>query len=144
MFGRLFGAALHNSRVRFHEVVTAHARLARKSCGDNYHIAVCSVGVIVCASDVCVIKLDGARFEQVERLALGDPLSDVDKHNIAQFLCGSPMGRCGSYVSCTYDGNLVAPWHFAEKFPSRGLGPDIRYNKFGRNCVQDEKTFRRM
>ena len=85
----------HDLVIRVEQVVAAHAGFARDAGRDDDDVGVRGVFVIVGAADVGVAFLDGHGFEQIESLALGHALDDVDEYDVGQFLGGDPVsGRC--------------------------------------------------
>jgi len=49
------------------------------------------------------VLFNGRRFGQIERLALGHALNDIDQDHIAEFFFRQPLGRGGAYVSGPYN-----------------------------------------
>ncbi len=66
------------------------------------------IGVVVGADDPGVVTDDRRRLGQVEALALGQPLDDVDEDDVGQAGLGDPLGGGGADVAGTDDGDLVA------------------------------------
>ena len=89
----------HDLEVGVEQVVAAHAGLARDARGDDDDIGVGGVGVVVGAGDGAVALLDRHGLHQVERLALGDALHDVDQHHVRQFLRRDPVRSRRPYIS---------------------------------------------
>ena len=109
-FTTLPTTSLHDLVVGVEQVVAAHSGLARNAGSDDHDVGVGGIGVIVGARDVAVALLHRHGLQQIERLALGNSLHDVDEHDIGQFLGSDPMGRGGPNISCSYNRNLLA--HF--------------------------------
>ena len=76
--------AAHDPRVLGQQVVAAHARLARQAGGDHDDVGAGGVGVVVGAHDLQSWPITGGGFRQVERLALRQPLDDVDEDDVRQ------------------------------------------------------------
>src|SRR3954447_12892706 len=66
------------------------------------------LGVVVRADDMHVALLYRHGLEQIERLALGNALRDIDQHDVRELLGGNPMRRGRAYVACSYDGYFLA------------------------------------
>ena len=88
--GRVFLDAgadlLHHLDVDADEVIAAHAGLARHARRHDAHVRALDVGVGVRALEVAVEALDRTRLRDIERLALGQALRDVEEDDVAQFL----------------------------------------------------------
>ncbi len=66
------------------KIVAAHAGLARHAGGDDHDVDALDVGVGIRALELGVEAFDRARLREVERLALGQALDDVEEHDIAK------------------------------------------------------------
>ena len=80
-----------DARVLGEQVVAAHARLARQAGGDDDDVRAGRVGVVVRAGDRHVVADDRRRLGQVERLALGQALDDVDQHDVGERALGDAL-----------------------------------------------------
>ena len=114
-FGRLrrgrLDDGLDDARVLRQQVVAAHARLAREPGGDDDHVGAGGVGVVVRADDPGVVADDRRRLGEVEALALGQALDDVDEDDVGEACLGDPLGGGGADVPGADDRDLV-PRHF--------------------------------
>ena len=90
------------------QVVAAHPRLPGKPARDDDDVAARGVGVVVRADDPGVMTDDRRRLGQVETLALGQPLDDVDEDDVGETRLGDPLGGGGADVAGSDDGDLVA------------------------------------
>ena len=84
---------LHHLEVDAEEVVAAHARLARDAGGDDADVGAGDLLVGVGALELGVELVDRARLGDVERLALGDALGDVEEHDVAELPERRQMGE---------------------------------------------------
>ena len=75
---------LHHLDVDADEVVAAHARLARHAGGDDAHVGALDISISIGAAQLAVEALDRAGLGDIERLALGQALGDVENHDVAQ------------------------------------------------------------
>ena len=66
------------------------------------------VGVVVRADDAGVVADDRRRLGEVEALALGQALDDVDEDDVGEAGLGDPLGGGGADVAGADDGDLVA------------------------------------
>ena len=53
------------------QIVAAHARLARRTRGDDHHVRASGRGIVIGASDRDIVADDRTGLGQIERLALG-------------------------------------------------------------------------
>ncbi len=95
-----------DARVLGQQVVAAHARLAGQAGGDDDDVGAGRVGVVVGARDRAVVAHDRRRLGQVERLALGQPLDDVDQDDVGQASLGDALGGGRADVAGADDGDL--------------------------------------
>src|SRR5690606_28444316 len=111
--GGVLDALLHDApddiEVGLEQVVAGHAGLAGHAGRDDDHVGVGRLLVAVGADDADVEALDGARFQQVQGLALRHALHDVHQYDVAQLFCGRPVGSSGPDVACADNGDL-RPW----------------------------------
>jgi len=49
--------------------------------------------------DVDVALLNGHRFKQIKRLALGHAFHNINQHHVGQFLGRDPVCRSGTHIS---------------------------------------------
>ena len=90
------------------QVVAAHARLARHAGGDDDHVGAGDVLVVVGAGDLRVEALDRAALLEVERLALGNALDDVEQDDVAELLLRGQVGEGAADIAGTDQGDLLA------------------------------------
>src|SRR5207249_9875517 len=93
-----------------HEIVPAHARRARLARGDHDHLRALGLRVAVRPDDVRLVAEHGSRLIDVECLALGQVLDDVDENDVRvvpprQLLRDRGADRTGS------DDRHLAPAH---------------------------------
>src|SRR5579883_1971342 len=95
--GRIFldtGAdLLHHLQIRLEKVVAAHPRLARDAGGYDHDICALEVGIVIDPEIAGIETFDWRGLRDVERLALGQALHDVEHHDIAEFLESDQMGK---------------------------------------------------
>ena len=94
--------------VGLHQVVAAHPRLARDTRGHDDDVGAGRVGVVVRAQDVRIVADDRRRLGQVETLALGQSLDDVDEDDVGDPGFGDPLSSRGTDIAGADDGDLVA------------------------------------
>ena len=108
--GRVGGNALtdgfHDFQVDAKQVVAAHAGLARHTGGDDDHIGARYVGVIGGAFHIGIEPCGGAGLGDIQGLALGDAIRNVEQDDIAQFLECYQMGKRAADLSCADKGDL--------------------------------------
>ena len=92
------------------EVVPAHPRLAGEPGRDDDDVGAGRVGVVVRADDPAVVADDRGRLGEVEALALGQALDDVDEDDVGETGLGDPLGGGRADVAGADDGDLV-PGH---------------------------------
>ena len=90
------------------QVVAAHPGLAGEAGGDDDDVGAGRVGVVVGADDPGVVADDRRRLGEVEALALGQALDDVDEDDVGEAGLGDPLGGRGADVAGADDGDLVA------------------------------------
>ena len=76
--------ARHDLRVHGDQIVTAHARLARKPGGHDDDVRALDVLVAVRALELHVEAVDRRRLGDVEHLPLRQPLDDVEEDHVAE------------------------------------------------------------
>src|SRR5450759_2821618 len=106
--GSLLHDGPHDARVLGHEVVAAHARLARQAGGHDDDLRARGVRVIVRAGDPDVVADDRGGLDQVERLALGQPLNDINQHDVGEARLDDLLGGGRTDVAGADDGDLAA------------------------------------
>ncbi len=102
----LLDDAAHDAGVLGEQVVAAHARLARQPGRDDDDVRAGRVGVVIRADDLHVVAHDRRRLGQVERLALGQTLDDVDQHHVGQAPLGDALRDGGADIAGADDGYL--------------------------------------
>jgi hypothetical protein len=113
----------HDTGVGHHQVVARHPGLAGDPARDHHDVAARSLLVAVGAGDLAVVPDHGARFEDVQRLALGQALDDVDQDDVGVVTLGETLGQGGADVARADDGDLVAHGGASGGF---GRHPDCR------------------
>ncbi len=79
--------------------------------GDDHHVGAVDVGVVVAAGDLRVEAFDRAALAEVERLALGDALGDVEQDDVAEFLLGGEVGeRAADVAGADRARSSCEPW----------------------------------
>ena len=99
---------LHDLEVDAEEVVAAHAGLARHAGGDDDDVGAGDGGVVAGAGDLGVEPVDRAGLGQVERLALGHAVDDVEQDDVAEFLQRGQMGERAADLTGADQSNLLA------------------------------------
>ena len=84
---------LDDARVLRQQVVAAHPGLAGEARGHDDDVGARGVGVVVRAHHAGVVADDGRRLGQVEALALGQALDDVDEDDVGQARPRRSVGR---------------------------------------------------
>ena len=82
MLRGLFDDRPDDPRILRQEVVPAHAGLAGEAGRDDDDVRAGRIGVVVRPDDSRVVADDGRRLGQVEALALGQALDDVDEDDV--------------------------------------------------------------
>jgi hypothetical protein len=103
------------------QVVAAHPRLARQTRRDDDDVGSGRVRVVVRARHPCVVADHRGRLGEVEALALGQSLDDVNQHDVGQPGLGDPLGGRGPDVAGADNGDLVAR-HVEDRLLSVGWG----------------------
>ena len=110
--GECFAASVDDrpddARVLREQVVAAHPGLAGEARGDDDDVAARGVGVVVRADHPGVVPDDRRRLGQVEALALGQALDDVDEDDVGEPRFGDPLGGRRADVAGADDRDLVA------------------------------------
>lgn len=75
---------LHDLGIDADQVVAAHSRLAGDTGGDDDDIGPGQIGIIVRTRHLGVEAFDRRGFGDVQRLALGHAVDDVEDDNVAQ------------------------------------------------------------
>ena len=94
-----------DARVLGHQVVAAHARLAGQAAGHHDHVRAGRLRVVVGAADLHVVPDHRRRLGEVERLALRQPLHDVDQHHVRQPGLGDALRGRRADVAGADDGD---------------------------------------
>ena len=113
---------LHDLEVDAEQVVAAHARLARHTGGDDHHVRAGNVGIVVGAAELSVEALDRPALAEVERLALRNPLRNVEQDDVAEFAHRREVSEGSTDHSGADEGDLLAG-HQAAAFLFVGLAP---------------------
>ena len=94
-------------------VWAAHAGSARHAGGDDANIGTCDIGVVLRALERGVEAFGGAGLGDVERLAVGNALDDVEKDDVTEFLEGrlgggaAPLLRLCQFLEGFAHGDLT-------------------------------------
>ena len=97
---------LHHLEVDFEQVVAAHSGLARHPCGHDADAGAGDVGVVLRSLERGVEALHGTGLGEVEGLALGDSLGDVEQDDVAKLPDGGEMGERAADLSGADQGDL--------------------------------------
>ena len=84
---------LHDLQIDAEQVVAAHAGLAGDAGGDDANVRVGDVGIVAGALELDVIALDGPGLRQVQRLAFGNALGDVEQDDVAHLADRGEVGQ---------------------------------------------------
>ena len=84
---------LHHLEVDAEQIVAAHARLAGDAGGDDADVGAGDVGIVGRALELRVEAVDRAGLGDVERLALGNALGDVEQDDVAQLAHRGEVGE---------------------------------------------------
>ncbi|ENN89596.1 hypothetical protein RHSP_59721 [Rhizobium freirei PRF 81] len=106
---------LHDLEVDAEKVVAAHARLAGNACRDDADVSAFDRGIVAGAGEISVKAFDRRRLGDVETLALGDAVRDVEQDDVAQFLQAGEMRQRATNHARTNKCDLVAR-HFGVSF----------------------------
>lgn len=87
-----FADRFHHLQVDADQVVAAHAGLAGNARGDDADIRILDGGIVVRAGDGDVLAEDRRGLVDIQRLALGNALGDIEQDDVAQFLARRNMG----------------------------------------------------
>ena len=117
--GRIFFNALahllHHFQIDFNQIIAAHARLARHTCGDNHHISALDLGIGFCAFQRSVKMADRRALRQIQCLALRNTVNNVENDNIAKFLETGQMRQRAADLTTTDKCYFVASHVFPRK-----------------------------
>src|SRR5207247_7282543 len=97
--------------VRRHEVVAAHVAGAGDSCRDHDDVGPGAFLITGRANRVRLIAEHGARLVDVQRLAGGEPLLDVDEHDVGVVAARELLRAGGADVPRADDRHLAPPAH---------------------------------
>ena len=105
-----FGNSLDNAAVLVQKVVTAHARHARETSGNDNNVSTLNSGIIGRTLKINGRIDDGAAFHNVESLTLRHALShrDVDKDDVAEVLLCKHESHCTTNLTSTNECNLLS------------------------------------
>ena len=96
MFGDLFGHGFDNRGIFGQQVVATHARFARQTGSDDDDVGIRRIGIIIGADNIGIKPFHRGGLHQVQSLALGQSVNNIDQADIAQFLGRRPMRRRGA------------------------------------------------
>src|SRR6185437_10036172 len=94
---------LHDLEIGVQQVVTAHARLAGNSGGDDHDVRIRRVRVIIGAEHKRIALLHRHGFGQIQSLALRDSFEHVNQYYVGQFLGRDPVSCRGAHVASSHD-----------------------------------------
>ena len=94
--------------VRRHQLVAAHARLARDPGRDDDDVRARGVGVVVRAGDPRIVSDDRSGLREVETLALRQAVDDVDEDDVGEAGLGDALRGRRADIPGADDGDLVA------------------------------------
>jgi hypothetical protein len=97
----------HDLQVDAQKIVAAHAGLARHAGGHDDHVRILDGGVVVRALVAGVEAVHRPGLGDVEALALGHALGDVEEHHVAQFLQADEVGKRAADLSGADERDLV-------------------------------------
>ena len=117
VFGDARADLLHDLEIDFQKVIAAHAGLARHAGGDDHDIGAFDVLVFGRALESGVIAFDRCGLGQVERLALGHAVNDVEQHHVAELLQRDQMRQRATDLTGTDKGDFLT--RHEQKFPYR-------------------------
>lgn len=99
---------LHDLEVDADQVVAAHAGLARHAGGHDHHVGPGDRRIVAGARELRVEAFDRRGLGDVQRLALGNAVDDVEQHDVAQFLEAGEKGQGSADLAGTDEGDLAA------------------------------------
>jgi hypothetical protein len=98
----------HHLGVDADEVVAAHAGFARHTRGDDHHVRAVQGSVVGASGKDAVERLDWRCLGDVEGLALGYPVDDVEQADVAKFLHAGEQGECAPDLPRTDECDFVS------------------------------------
>jgi hypothetical protein len=99
---------LHDLQIDADQVVAAHARLARHAGGDDADVGARDVGIVIGTLEGDVGADHGGGLGDVQRLALGGALGDVEQDDVAQRLARGHMSQGAADHAGPDEGDLRA------------------------------------
>ena len=96
---RLAGHGADDLLVRRHEVVSAHARLARQPRGDHDHVGAGGLLVVVRTGDRRLVAEHRGCLAEVERLSLREAFLDVDEDHVRVVAPRDLLGGGGAHIA---------------------------------------------
>jgi hypothetical protein len=96
---------LHHLEIDLKQVIAAHARLTRHAGRNDANVGALDPRIGGCAGELCVEAVDRRGLSKVQRLALGNPFDDVEKHHVAEFLEGGEKGEGTADLTGADEGN---------------------------------------
>ena len=108
MLTNAFADRLHHLQIDAEQIVAAHAGLAGDSGGDDAHVGALDVGIIRRALQLGVEVVDRPGLGDVERLALGHPLDDVEQDDVAELAHGGEVSEGSADHSGADEGDLLS------------------------------------
>ena len=99
---------LHHFQIDAEKIVAAHAGLARHAGGDDADRRALDQFVGIGADDAGVEALDRTGLRQIERLAVRNPLHDVEKNDVTELLEPDQMRQRSADLTGADQCNLVS------------------------------------
>ena len=96
-----FSNRSHDLRVDFDQVITAHARFAGQTGGNDDNIGTFDVFVAVGAFQIDIVAIYRTNFSNVEHLALGQTFNNVKQNNITEFTQCTKLSENAADLSAT-------------------------------------------
>ena len=99
---------LHHLEIDAEEIVAAHPGLARHAGGHDADVGAVHRLVGIGAEIAGIVALDRRRLGDVEGLALGNALGDVEQHDVTEFLEPDQVGQRATDLARADQCNLLA------------------------------------
>ncbi len=112
MSDRLFGAGLDDGHILGQQIIAGHPGLAGQARGNDHHIGVGRILVIIGAGHPVIKPFHRSALQQIQGLALGNPLRHIEKNHITKILGSCPVRCRCSHISCPDNRNLLSHLSF--------------------------------
>ena len=106
----------HDPGVDVEQVVAAHARTARDARRHDDHIGILDPAVLVGPGEAGIETFDRRRLGQIQGLALGNPVDDVEKHHVAQLFQAGEESQGAADVAGADQRDLIASHGVTSRF----------------------------